>query len=252
MQRFLPLTTALFIVSLSGMHAQQGVREVPPLYRGPVTDVRGVYVTPIAGVPFSATVEIESKQPLPDGTVVTRHTQALIARDSRGRIRNERHMLVPESFKGEPPLLSVHIFDPATRLNYFFGPDTHIARQRLASPAPAVMPNPPGSEDLGYTTLNDMQAKGTRVTRTVPAQASGTGKPVTIVDEFWYSEDLHMNLLERHTDIRGGTQTVAILSISREEPSPELFEVPPGYKIVDMTPPVGVVHGGMGNGDPGR
>jgi hypothetical protein len=82
-----------------------------------------------------------------------------------------------------------------------------------------------------------MQAKGTRITRTIPGQVSGTGKPVTMVDEIWYSEDLHMNLLERHTDVRGGTQTLAILSIERKEPPAALFEVPAGYKTVDMTPP---------------
>jgi hypothetical protein len=94
-----------------------------------------------------------------------------------------------------------------------------------------------GGEDLGYTTLNGMQAKGPRVTRTIPAEVSGTGKSVNIVDEIWYSEQLHMNLLERHTDVRGGVQTLAILSIQRKEPSASLFEVPGGYKTVDMTPP---------------
>lgn len=95
------------------------------------------------------------------------------------------------------------------------------------------------NEDLGFTTLNGFQANGTRVTRTVSAQTSGTGKPVEVVDEIWYSEELHMNLLERHTDVRGGVQTVAISTIERAEPSPALFEVPAGYKVVDVTPPAG-------------
>ena len=85
--------------------------------------------------------------------------------------------------------------------------------------------------------MNDLQARGTRVTRNIAPEASGTGNPVQVVDEFWYSEELHMNLLERHTDVRGGVQTVAITSIKREEPPPALFEVPEGYKIVDVTPP---------------
>jgi len=62
---------------------------------------------------------------------------------------------------------------------------------------------------------------------------------VTITDEIWYSEELHMNLMEEHTDVRGGKQSVAILSIKRDEPAPSLFEVPTGYRIVDMTPPEG-------------
>jgi hypothetical protein len=130
------------------------------------------------------------------------------------------------------------VFDPATRISSIFNPATMIARQQLV-PAPASEPgfNNGKIQDLGFSTLNGMQAKGTRITRTVPSPVSGTGKPVTVTDEVWYSEDLHMNLMEEHTDVRGGQQTVAILSIKRDEPAPALFEVPAGYRIVDMTPP---------------
>jgi hypothetical protein len=77
-------------------HPAQQVREQPPQYSGPFTIVPGVFVTPIPGVPFSATVMIESKQPLADGSMEAKVTQTMIARDSRGRIRNERHMLMPQ------------------------------------------------------------------------------------------------------------------------------------------------------------
>ena len=145
----------------------------------------------------------------------------------------------PTSFRGTPPLIAVHIFDPATRLSDIYNPATMISRQmKMPPPAQALRSaSTSGTEKLGTTTLNGLEAKGTQVTRTIPAQFSGTGKPVQVVDEIWYSEDLHMNLLERHTDPRGGVQTVAITTFQREEPPPSLFEVPAGYKIVDMTPP---------------
>ncbi|MGA7339706.1 MAG: hypothetical protein WBE72_02920 [Terracidiphilus sp.] len=235
MHRSLLLTPVLLAGALAFASAQQGVSDTPPLYRGPVTQVRGVFVTPISGVPFSAVVMIESEQLLPDGSVTIRRSQANIARDSRGRIRNELHMLVPDGYKGVPPLLSAHIYDPATRISYFLNPATLIARKQIAG-SPRSEFDQPGAEDLGYQILNGMQAKGTRITRTVPAQLSGTGKEVKVSDEFWYSEDLHMNLLERHTDVRGGIQTVGILSIKTEEPDPSLFEVPAGYKVADLTP----------------
>jgi hypothetical protein len=225
----------LLLVPASLLAAQQ-VREQPPLYPGTFTQVAGVFVTPIAGAPFTATVMIVSKQPTADGSVETRMSQALIARDSRGRIRNERHALMPEGFHGTPPLISVHVFDPATRISYFFNPATLIAREQLVAPPPQQHADP-NSVDLGYQTLNGMQARGSRITRIIPAEASGTGKQVTVTDEVWYSEDLHMNLLEEHTDPRGGKQSVAILSIERTEPSASIFEVPAGYKIVDLTPP---------------
>jgi len=233
MQRFLHLTSALLVGCIATLHAQ----ETPPLYRGPVTQVRGVYVTPIAGAPFSAVVAIETKQSLLDGTVKTRRSQAQIARDSRGRIRNEMHALVPESFTGMPPLISAHIFDPETRISYFLNPATMIARMQIVpEPRQISDASDSGGQDLGSSELNGMQVKGTRVTRIIPAQFSGTGKDVEITDEFWYSDELHMNLLERHTDIRSGQQTVSILSIKTEEPDPSLFEVPPDYKVVDLTP----------------
>jgi len=42
-----------------------------------------------------------------------------------------------------------------------------------------------------------------------------------------------------HSDPRTGNQTVTLTDLKREEPAPEFFEVPDGYKIVDMTPPEG-------------
>lgn len=242
------LLTSAFLVVAAIVPAQQ-VREQPPAYSGPFTLIPGVFVTPIPGAPFSATVMIQSKQPLADGTVETEVTESVIARDSRGRIRNERHMLVPEGTKGMPRLVSVHVFDPATRISYIYNPATMIARQQLV-PLPVARPEfgNSKSEDLGYTTLNGFEAKGTRTTRIVPAPASGTRNPVTVTDEVWYSEDLHMNLMEEHTDVRGGKQTVAILSIQRNEPATSLFEVPAGYKIVDMTPPRNAPVTGGGSG----
>jgi hypothetical protein len=222
----------------STISAQQ-VREVPPQYRGPDTQVHGVFVTPIAGVPFTAKVLIESEQTLPDGTVVKKHTVDVIARDSTGKIHNEQRLLVPDSFQGMPPLLSEHVFDPATRANDFCNPATRICREQTLPPMgamarPAANPN---AADLGVSMVGDFEATGSRATRTIPAQVSGTGKPVEITDETWYSEDLHMNLKEQHTDPRSGVQTVTITSIQREEPDATLFAVPEGYKVVDMTPP---------------
>ena len=57
---------------------------------------------------------------------------------------------------------------------------------------------------------------------------------MAIVDEFWYSEDLHLNLLMRHSDPRLGMRTFSATNISRDEPPLSLFELA-GYKIVDAT-----------------
>jgi hypothetical protein len=178
---------------------------------------------------------------MPDGTVVTKRTMNLIGRDSRGRIHNERRFLVPETYTGPPRLLEVHLFDPETRLSTYYDPITHIARQQVL-PKPssvASLSNPMVKvEDLGTDVIKGLVAKGIRRTFTVPAKLSGTNAPVEIVDEYWYSDDLQINLLVRRTDPRTGVQTVEISTIQREEPPPSFIEVPQGYKIVDETPPV--------------
>ncbi len=75
------------------------------------------------------------------------------------------------------------------------------------------------------------------MTHIIKAEASGTGKQVEVTDEYWYSEDLHLNLLVHHIDPRTGDQSVAISGIKRDEPASSLFEVPEGFKVVDVTPP---------------
>ena len=222
----------------------------PPVYGGVNFRVRGVFVTPVAGSPFTATALIESSRPLPDGTVETQRTINKIARDSQGRIHNERRRLMPDSYKGTPALLETHLFDPQTRLNTFFEPYSRVARQSILPSLPrnpalatqngvgTVVRSPWVKEEgLGSTTLNGLTAKGLRRTRTIDAKISGTGKPVEVVDEYWYSEDLHLNLLVHHTDPRSGEQTVAISDIQRADPPAAMFEVPAGFKTVDVTPP---------------
>lgn len=231
----------MFLWALAGWaDAQQAKTDQPPLYHGPSTNIDGVYITPVAGAPFSATAEIQTEVTLPDGSVETRHTINMIARDSVGRIHNERRQLVSESFHGTPRILSVHIFDPQTRMSTFYNPTTQVAQERLLPASPLeTRPSEPGTkpEDLGTSNLNGVEAKGLRYTRTISAAKSGTGKDVVVTDEYWYSDELHINLMVRHTDPRSGTQTVALTSINRQEPDAAMFQVPTGFKTVDVTPP---------------
>jgi hypothetical protein len=134
------------LLSATALTAQApNQQRMPPDYRGVQTVVPGIFVTPIPNAPFTATVDIISHEKLPNGTENVRTTSAQIARDSSGRIYNERRMLVPVTFKGQPMLLSAHIFDPATRLNIFLDPQTRIARESILAPAAAArqMPTTP-------------------------------------------------------------------------------------------------------------
>jgi hypothetical protein len=85
--------------------------------------------------------------------------------------------------------------------------------------------------------LNGITCRGTRETYTLPASGNGANKPVTVTDEYWYSEDLHINILIHHKLSNGSGKAVEVLQIKREPPDPALFEVPDDYDIVDVTPP---------------
>src|SRR5258708_15132706 len=178
-----------------------GVLESPST-RGPNPLMNGVFVTPVPNAPFSATARLPSTRSSQDGTTERFATINNIARDSGGRIYNERRQLVPASLPETPPLLSVHIYDPETRLNTFLNPLHDIAQQNtLKGPAPdwdQTPPPPPRvpapgkggdpsvrQEDLGIQVMENVTVRGERIIRTVPAAASGTGQPLVITDEYW-------------------------------------------------------------------
>ncbi|MDR3676102.1 MAG: M56 family metallopeptidase [Acidobacteriota bacterium] len=213
----------------------------------------GVFVTPVPDAPFSAEAEQDMEQVLNDGSAFHRKSTAHIARDSQGRIYNEGREVLPASSTREPILLSIHIYDPETRLNTFLDPYTHIARQRILPNPPAT--EPPGNwwlaeasartmtpnlqvQDLGPDVMDGLDVHGYRRIYTISADASGTNRPVIVSDEIWYSEQLHINVLKRHSDPRTGQLTVTVTNINVNEPDVELFAIPPDYKFVDMTPPV--------------
>jgi hypothetical protein len=71
----------LLCLPLAAPLAQEPTQH-PPDYPGVRIFIPGVFVTPVPGLPFSGTVEILSKQLLPDGTTYTRRTVNHIARNS--------------------------------------------------------------------------------------------------------------------------------------------------------------------------
>ena len=243
----LPLTLLIAAAPCAFPQATAGGSgaQMPPDYRGPQIRIPGIFVTPVPGAPFTAKVDIVSTQVLPNGTSVTRTTLNRIARDSRGRIYNERRDLVPASYLGLPPLLSGHIYDPATRLSIFTTPATRLAHEMVLPErrVPASNPNQPRStpdipdQDLGTQYVGAVAMKGIRKTRVIQPAHSETGKALTISDEYWYSPDLSIYMLIKHEDPRSGTQLVAVTEVERHEPDPAIFLVPAGYKTVDETPP---------------
>jgi hypothetical protein len=212
----------------------------------------GIYVTPVPGIAFSGVAQAEATRTLPDGNSFDRKRIERMARDSRGRIYNEGHQNVPLTAPQQSPLMTIHIYDPDTRMNLLLNPYTHVARQRTLPNQPSGVPplnwaqvnstfTPPGEtvrlEDLGTSQMLGIDVHGYRRSVTLTEKASGTPQPVVVTDEYWYSEDLRLNMMIKHTDPRTGTLTVTVTKLDRVEPPAEMFEIPANYKVVDITPP---------------
>ncbi len=88
------------------------------------------------------------------------------------------------------------------------------------------------TEELGTRDFDGVQAEGTRRVTTIPAGAIGNERPIETVYERWYSKDLQIVVMSKHSDPRFGEQTYRLTNIVRAEPDPALFNVPNGYKIV--------------------
>src|SRR5215216_6459425 len=86
-------------------------------------------------------------------------------------------------------------------------------------------------EQLGKQTIEGVEAEGTRTTVTIPAGEVGNERAIEIVSERWYSPELQLVVMTRHSDPRFGETTYKLTNINRAEPAKSLFEVPAGYTV---------------------
>jgi hypothetical protein len=92
-------------------------------------------------------------------------------------------------------------------------------------------------EDLGEQTIEGVPAKGSRTMTTIPAGALDNEQPIRIVSEEWFSQELQVLVMTKHSDPRVGETTYRLVHVSRTEPDKSLFELPAGYTI--KTPEAG-------------
>jgi hypothetical protein len=91
------------------------------------------------------------------------------------------------------------------------------------------------TESLGQKTIDGVPADGSRTTTVIPAGAIGNQQPITVVAEQWFSLDLEILLLTRHSDPRTGESTYTLSNITRGEPAAGLFDVPSDYTITESS-----------------
>jgi hypothetical protein len=104
------------------------------------------------------------------------------------------------------------------------------------------------TEDLGVQSIEGVEATGTRTITTIPAGDIGNERPIDIVYERWYSKELQLVVMSKHSDPRFGEQTYRLTNIVRSEPDPSLFEVPSGYKVLSQAAPAYKIGTSQGTG----
>jgi hypothetical protein len=204
-----------------------------------------IFLTPVPNSPFTAIAEVQRTGTRPDGSPFSHKTIRMMARDSIGRIHNESRAFLPANSADTPPIMEIHLYDPRTRISTQLNAHTHTFRTFTVSHPPSTVPptvrfgSPSGvgvpqsdfskEEDLGTQEIEGVSARGVRETQIIPAKSSETGKEITVTDEYWYSDELRINVMMKHNDPRKGITTLTVTHITRGEPDPALLEIPEGY-----------------------
>jgi hypothetical protein len=100
--------------------------------------------------------------------------------------------------------------------------------------ASGLMPDQTGKStgvDLGTQAFEGVEARGTRTTVPVPAGVLGNVRAFDIVNETWYSPELQVIVMEKHSDPRTGDTLFRLTEIKRADLDPSLFQVPKDYNI---------------------
>jgi len=211
--------------------------------------LESIIIPPKAKAPFSLVLQTEWVRVLSDSGTITLVNERRIARDSAGRIYQERWLLVPKNGKLKSQMTTIQISDPNNHTHYNcfimdrrnecvlsgFTPSTNTVYQ-FQGPPTGEMADGQGStmhEDLGKQFVAGMETTGTRDTVIYNPWMFGNDRKMSIAREYWYSPELGFNLLSKRSDPRIGTQVFAATQLIVAEPDPKLFELPEGYHVID-------------------
>jgi hypothetical protein len=209
-----------FAVTVWALAAAMALAQTPP------------DVPVVKGAPFTAKVLTESTRDLPGGDRVVRRGEATVARDSEGRTRREQ-------VSADGARSTVIIQDPVAGFAYIIDTPSRtvyrsvISAHDAASPAPSEQAN---RENLGMQILEGVVVDGFRLKRTVPPTEAGTEHPIEAITETWYSDELHVTMLNRSLDPRTGESTYRLTGVKRGEPEAAIFVVPDTFDLRDGLP----------------
>ena len=220
------------------------------------------------GRPYSAEAVNETVQVLGDGNRISRTSTTRVYRDGEGRTR--RDMLAEDGAVRTIAIADNvaqvnYTLDPKEKIAYKSGGNivapggrggTYTLTQRPEGQASAAAPTSTATavgrggggggavmrtpapddpnvkkEDLGTQNVEGVSATGTRTTTIIPVGQIGNAREIRIVSEQWFSEELQVLVMTRHSDPRTGETTYRLRNILRAEPDPSLFTVPADYTV---------------------
>jgi hypothetical protein len=260
----MPVVLTIWLVCFGGAaSAQTGPSVQAPLRS--VALANALMILPmnnVQGLPVSMLATITTVSTLADGTTITQVRKERRYRDGAGRTRVDLISVI----NGEDRTRSIEIMDlvAQTAINVNVGMKEAFVLQTSPAPAPhqrtpeeqarideqyaklkemrasnpASKPARPGPhvEALGERDIDGVMAEGTRVTTTTPAGTAGNDRELRHVTEQWISPELQIRLEQTLDQPLLGKTTEVISELTRNEPDPSLFQVPPGYTVVEPKP----------------
>ena len=91
----------------------------------------------------------------------------------------------------------------------------------------------PKGESIGNQMIEGVNAEGVRNVTTIETGSLGNDRPIQIVTESWYSPELQMVVMSKHSDPMTGEEVFRLTNINRGEPAAYLFQLPAGYQIAE-------------------
>ncbi len=213
--------------------------------------IQSIDIPPLQGAPFVARVDTDWTHTLADGSQVTVKNHRTVARDSAGRIFQERRGFSPTGDVQETRIDALEYTDPIAQEFTSCNPQrrtcyvTTYLRKPLSS-MPVGMTglkmcgcaSAPGQgitiqqQALGQQELESVNAIGSQEITTLPAGMFGNKSAEPIVKQFWYAPQLGINLVTKRFDPRSGAENFIVSRVSLAEPDVKLFDPPADYAII--------------------
>jgi hypothetical protein len=210
---------------------------------GTIERIQGIDIPPIPNAPFSAIVVTEWTRIMPDGSTALMKNHRTVARDTLGRVFEERRYFSPDGDK-QTTMLTETDYEDLTQHQWMrcfvntkvCSVSTFDRSLTVSQPLPQnSTANGMKWEGLGQKVVDNIELIGSREVMTIGVGSIGNEKEQPVVKEFWYSPRLKINVTTKRFDPRASTvQNFYVISINQGEPEAQLFRPPTTYRMVNV------------------